>query len=170
MCRSDSARPDAVRLARLLDKLEKPRPDAPAVGDEVGDAKRLAIARPEHDVHRSGSRPAPARLLQLERELELPRQLRVRDLAPPVRLPLDEVRTAARDEAIRLADTGNHAKAQQLLRAAAADLDALWSELASAQAEELRSAEMRIAPELYNPSSRKQIWFDKHRAQRRRDR
>jgi hypothetical protein len=76
----------------------------------------------------------------------------------------------ARETAIRLADGGDHAHAQSLLHAAAADLDALPSELARAQAEELRAAEMRIAPALYDASSRKQIWFDKHRAQRRRER
>ena len=93
---------ERVRLGRVLDELEKPRANAPVVRDEVGDAKRLAIVRPEHDVHPLGQPPLnPPELLGVERELEqevrlrVPRELRVGDLVRPVRLPLDEVGDAA---------------------------------------------------------------------------
>jgi hypothetical protein len=53
-----------VRLARVLDKLDDPCAHAPVVGDEVGDAKRLAVVRAEHDVHPIGQPPLhPPQLL-----------------------------------------------------------------------------------------------------------
>lgn len=74
----------------------------------------------------------------------------------------------AREQAIRLADAGAHGEARRLLQSAATDLDTLPSDLARTQAGELRAAEHRLSPELYDGTARKQIWFDKHRAQRRR--
>jgi len=76
----------------------------------------------------------------------------------------------AREEAMRIADAGDHEAARRLLHATAAALDEVPSELAHAHADEIRAAEHRLTPELYDAATRKQMWFQKHQAQRRRER
>jgi Ca-activated chloride channel family protein len=81
----------------------------------------------------------------------------------------------ARDDAIRLADEGDHAGAQRLLRAAAGELRACAAraepELAEALAYEaggLDCAYDLAAPATYGPANRKQLHYQSH--QRRRGR
>jgi hypothetical protein len=94
----------------MLSELEKPRPHAPVISDEVGNPERLAIARPQHDVDPLRQPPLhPPQLLGVKGELEqdvrlrMPRQLRIGDLVRPVRLPLDEVRDPT--PIVRIANT-----------------------------------------------------------------
>ena len=80
------------------DRADEPRAHAVVVGEEVGDAKAVARASAEHDVHPLGHGALNARdLLGVEAELEhvgglrVARELRVDDLVAPVGLALDEV-------------------------------------------------------------------------------
>jgi len=92
-----------------LDRADKPLAHAVVVGEEVGDAQAVALARAEHDVNPLGHRALdPSDLLGVEAELQdvgglgVARELRVNNLVAPVGLPLEEVgesAPAALDEA-----------------------------------------------------------------------
>ena len=103
------------------DRVEEPRPDAPVVGGHVGEPKRLALLRPEHDVRRVGLDPLDPRdrlaveaELQRVRRLRPPRELRVEHLVGVVAErgrpldPLEEVRDPAPavEHERRLVDVG----------------------------------------------------------------
>src|SRR5215211_3416983 len=90
---ADRAVVDRQRVRRRLrrDELEEPRPRAPEVGVEVSRPERLALPRPEHEVHLGGFGALEARdlraveaELQQVRRLRPPRELRVGDLVAPV--------------------------------------------------------------------------------------
>src|SRR5262249_13519525 len=91
-----------VRRASVVDRVEKPLPDAPVVGEEVGGPERLPLPEPVDYVH--PLRPAPlnpSELLGVEaklkqvRRLGPPSELGVDDLVRAVRLQLEEVRVPA---------------------------------------------------------------------------